>query len=412
MRRAGARSGAARPVTGAGGTEPDRRGEIVVGIAATTVRLGAGIARSVLLPGRVLARSFVVEPVLRGAADGLASAGRDAEARGRRLGEAAAAKALGAPEIGRTTARTLAGPVAEALSDETIERLARRVLKSPAFETILRDAARSQVARELTEEALHSPELERALEEVLTGPVRNVLAHQSASLWSDVTGRVRQAAKRADDAVERAARRALRRPRPSGAHVESRARYAGLASRGIGLAADVAITNLAVLLVGSLLGLAASLLGLSASGWLVAGLVGAGWTLFVGGYFLLFWTTAGQTPGMRLLRLRVVRPDGGPLSAGRSLAAWPGRRWRSRRSARAFCRSCSTGADAPSRTSSPAPSWCRTKSRRFRKLPAQCATSTLRATRTRPRARFKQTLTAVASGPSPFEGGVADALHH
>jgi hypothetical protein len=68
----GARSSTARPTTLAGGTEPDRRGEIALGVAATAVRLGARIARSMVLPGRVLARSVVVEPVLRGAADGLA----------------------------------------------------------------------------------------------------------------------------------------------------------------------------------------------------------------------------------------------------------------------------------------------------------------------------------------------------
>jgi uncharacterized RDD family membrane protein YckC len=314
----GARSRAARPTTPADDTGPERRGEIVVGVAATAVRFGTGLARSVLLPGRLLARSFVARPVLRGAADGLASAGRDAEARGRRLGEAAAARALATPEIGRTAALTLSGPVAEALSDETIEVLARRVLASPAFETILREAARSQVARELTDEALHSPELERALEEVLAGPVRNVLTRQSASLWGDVTARVRQAATRVDDALEKAAHRVVRRPLPSTAHVEPR-RHGGLASRGIGLVADVAITNFAVLLVGSLLGLAGSLLGLSPPTWLVAVLGGGAWTLFVAGYFLLFWTTAGQTPGMRLVRLRVVRPDGGPLTGGRSL---------------------------------------------------------------------------------------------
>ena len=39
-------------------------------------------------------------------------------------------------------------------------------------------------------------------------------------------------------------------------------------------------------------------------------LLGFGWMLVVGVYFVLFWSTAGQTPGMRLLHLRVQGPGG------------------------------------------------------------------------------------------------------
>ena len=34
---------------------------------------------------------------------------------------------------------------------------------------------------------------------------------------------------------------------------------------------------------------------------------------------MLFWSAAGQTPGMRLMRLRVQRPGGGGLSVGRAI---------------------------------------------------------------------------------------------
>jgi uncharacterized RDD family membrane protein YckC len=36
-------------------------------------------------------------------------------------------------------------------------------------------------------------------------------------------------------------------------------------------------------------------------------------------YFVSFWTATGQTPGMRIMRVRVVRADGGQLSVWRSL---------------------------------------------------------------------------------------------
>ena len=41
--------------------------------------------------------------------------------------------------------------------------------------------------------------------------------------------------------------------------------------------------------------------------------------LVAGGYFVLFWSAAGQTPGMRLMRLRARRADGGGISLGRAI---------------------------------------------------------------------------------------------
>jgi uncharacterized RDD family membrane protein YckC len=52
--------------------------------------------------------------------------------------------------------------------------------------------------------------------------------------------------------------------------------------------------------------------------WLVGTLLSVGWIVIAGTYFVLFWSTAGQTPGMRLLRVRVETLAGGFPSAGRS----------------------------------------------------------------------------------------------
>ena len=65
--------------------------------------------------------------------------------------------------------------------------------------------------------------------------------------------------------------------------------------------------------------LVASLVGGLRPAWLAGILLGSGWALLVGTYFVLFWSTAGQTPGMRLLGLRVLGPSGRPPSAGRAL---------------------------------------------------------------------------------------------
>ena len=55
-----------------------------------------------------------------------------------------------------------------------------------------------------------------------------------------------------------------------------------------------------------------------------ASLAGTGWFLAIGAYFVAFWSTTGQTPGMRALRVRVVGPSGRPPSAPRSLVRFIG----------------------------------------------------------------------------------------
>jgi uncharacterized RDD family membrane protein YckC len=95
--------------------------------------------------------------------------------------------------------------------------------------------------------------------------------------------------------------------------------YAGVATRAIALAVDAALANAIVLLAAGLVALVSSLVGDLRPHWLAELLAAAAWALFVGAYFTVFWATTGQTPGMRLMRLRVVTARGGPLPAGRAL---------------------------------------------------------------------------------------------
>ena len=72
----------------------------------------------------------------------------------------------------------------------------------------------------------------------------------------------------------------------------------------------------------SVVGMAAlvsSLVGGLRPDWLVGALLASGWILFVATYFVLFWSSAGQTPGMRLMRVRVRGPGGDTPSIARSL---------------------------------------------------------------------------------------------
>jgi uncharacterized RDD family membrane protein YckC len=53
-------------------------------------------------------------------------------------------------------------------------------------------------------------------------------------------------------------------------------------------------------------------------------LAAAAWATVVAAYFILFWSTAGQTPGMRLMRLRVVTRAGVHPGVGRSCVRMAG----------------------------------------------------------------------------------------
>jgi uncharacterized RDD family membrane protein YckC len=85
--------------------------------------------------------------------------------------------------------------------------------------------------------------------------------------------------------------------------------YAGIATRAVALAIDVAIAQVIVLSGGAIFALVGSLVDVRFN-TLAQILAAAAWLAVVGCYFVLFWSTAGQTPGMRLMALRVVTPAG------------------------------------------------------------------------------------------------------
>jgi uncharacterized RDD family membrane protein YckC len=151
-------------------------------------------------------------------------------------------------------------------------------------------------AERMLQQFLDSPEFDRALERVLTSPkVREALAQQTTSFADELVGRLR------------ARLRALDR------------RCAGLASRTAAFAVDLTLAQLVFLVASALVGLVVALVGELRPAWLFGILAGLGWVLFVGTYFAFFWSLAGQTPGMRLTRLRVVGPRGTPPGLLRSV---------------------------------------------------------------------------------------------
>jgi uncharacterized RDD family membrane protein YckC len=160
------------------------------------------------------------------------------------------------------------------------------------------------------------------LEQAISSPaVRAALARQTQSLGQQTAAGLRRRAVRVDDAAERAPRRWLRKPpRPHGTAGEPHpVAQAGIATRGIGLAIDALLAQLVFLTIAATLGLIGSLVGGPDSNSLIGAIAAAGWLLVVCTYFLTFWTGAGQTPGMRLMRLRLVDSSGAPPGFWRSV---------------------------------------------------------------------------------------------
>jgi len=151
-------------------------------------------------------------------------------------------------------------------------------------------------AERMLQQFLDSPEFDQALERVLTSPkIREALTHQTTSYADELAGRLRAQLRTLD------------------------ARWAGLASRTLAFAVDLMLAQVVFLIVSALVGLVVALVGELRPAWLFGAIAGAGWLIFVGAYFAFFWSLAGQTPGMRLVHLRVVGPAGAPPSPLRAV---------------------------------------------------------------------------------------------
>jgi uncharacterized RDD family membrane protein YckC len=95
--------------------------------------------------------------------------------------------------------------------------------------------------------------------------------------------------------------------------------YAGVATRAVALALDAAIAQVIVFAGGAVIALVGSLVGEFDIDTTLERVVAAcAWALVVGTYFILFWSTTGQTPGMRAMGLRLLAADGEPPGGLRS----------------------------------------------------------------------------------------------
>ena len=227
---------------------------------------GLAAGRVVTSPARLLARSFLLELIVRDAADGLADSGRRAEARARRRAEEAAAEILGALETvrgGRPRPRR-PGP-----------RCAHRTSRSNGSPASCSRARRSSASCGRPQRAgLHrtwSRTRSRAT---------SYSARSRRSSPAQVSA-MRSAARRARSGTTWSSRSA---PRPAGSTTGSSCscaacsagpvgivrRLGGFTGRLAAFTVDATITHLGLLVGASLVGLLGWLLGLSAPGWIAA----------------------------------------------------------------------------------------------------------------------------------------------
>jgi uncharacterized RDD family membrane protein YckC len=96
--------------------------------------------------------------------------------------------------------------------------------------------------------------------------------------------------------------------------------YAGFVTRVVALGIDALVIDGIAILAGGAVNLIASLFGHHGSLNLMEALFGAAaWVAWSAVYFVTFWTLTGQTPGDRVLGIRVVSARGEKLSLRQAL---------------------------------------------------------------------------------------------
>ena len=207
-------------------------------------------------------------------------------------------RALESPAVERAVVRVLE-------SDAAQDAL-QRTLSSPAVERVAAEVLDSELVDRVWEQLLESDEVQKLIERIAEAPeIRAAIASQGVGLLRDIGRQLRDLGRKVDDGVERIFRRLIGRPR------RKPTQNIGLITRSMAMLIDGVILNGIFLLTAALVGFVASALGdpngVSTFG-IVFGL--SSWIVFGSAYLLIFWSTAGQTPGMRLLSIRIEDHDG------------------------------------------------------------------------------------------------------
>ncbi len=225
------------------------------------------------------------------------------------IAEEAIVRAIESQAAERALARVIQGPIVE----EAVEQ----AMRSPAVERALNEAIDSEMIDRVWERLLASDEAQKLVERIAEAPeVRSAITAQGAGLIEDIGREAAKATHRLDGAFEWVLRRVFFRKR----RTEGTDR-AGAVSRTIAILLDGAILNAAFLALAGVITLVLSLAfgrGGEASAPAIA--IGAGTWLIAGSLYLVsFWALAGQTPGMRFVRIRLDSADGRRIGGRRAV---------------------------------------------------------------------------------------------
>lgn len=107
---------------------------------------------------------------------------------------------------------------------------------------------------------------------------------------------------------------------PSTATPENELRYIGLTTRGIAFVVDLALISLVGFLVGEAGSLIASSFHLAYDVKTILKVIGGvAYVLWAASYFIGFWSATGQTPGNRVMQIRVVTASLDPVTPRRGV---------------------------------------------------------------------------------------------
>ena len=96
--------------------------------------------------------------------------------------------------------------------------------------------------------------------------------------------------------------------------------YSGLVTRTVAFVIDAAIVNVVAIVVAAAVVLAFSVIpGSQRLHAVGVALAAAAFVVWCVAYWATFWSTTGQTPGDRLMQIRVSRSDGARLHAARAV---------------------------------------------------------------------------------------------
>ena len=218
--------------------------------------------------------------------------------------EAAAEELLSTPEVRAALDRTLSSPLPEELGrllvrHRVVERVVHELVVSGELERTLETTLASPQSQQLVDRVLASPAMSQALERVLSGPeVRAALTTQTSGLAAEVMRGARESATGLDSRLSLGRRRSPASP------------FGGVASRGVALVVDAFAIVVGTAVIGGAAGLVGAVVGGVRPQWLAQTLLLLATTVITVGYFYFFWRTAGQTPGMRLMGVRVLSTRG------------------------------------------------------------------------------------------------------